>query len=413
MSETITDTSATSRKRRAIPWLSLTVVMCLAAVAAYYWWETRIPRTLRIAGGPEGGRYLQIAQGLARELRSRHGVLAEVVPTEGSLQNLELLAQGRVDVCLYQPETHVILRQASGQAETIAGDESVRFISNLYTEAMIPIVSADDDGHLLQHEGSLRIGANAKRSGDMAMAILLRRHLGREQDESSVLTVVPYSQVRETLKSDDVDIVVITAGLQAPVIRETLLSRECRLADVPLLEAMLARNPSLRPVTIPAGYFHTAPGPIPALEFHTVGLPAQLLTATDVPTRLVEMLTEVAMDPQFQRGQNLSELFSQGAEFADGESEFPQHPGAEHVFRPELKPLLNPDFVEGTEGIRSFVVSMLAAIWLCSRWWRRRRILGEEHRLDRFIRRLLEIERRQLDIDGQNSGDEQCLQQFL
>ena len=61
--------------------------------------------------------------------------------------------------------------------------------------------------------------------------------------------------------------------------------------------------------------------------------------------------------------------------------------------------LVNPDFVEATEGVRSFVVSLLIAGYLLFRWWNRRRLRSYEHKLDRYIRVVLEIERKQLELD--------------
>lgn len=90
------------------------------------------------------------------------------------------------------------------------------------------------------------------------------------------------------------------------------------------------------------------------------------------------------------------------------------HVGASHIFFPELKPLINPDFVEGTEGLRSFVVSILVAAWLLHRWWSRRQIRSQEHRLDRYIRKLLELELEQLEVDGEGGpGEAKALQEML
>jgi hypothetical protein len=68
--------------------------------------------------------------------------------------------------------------------------------------------------------------------------------------------------------------------------------------------------------------------------------------------------------------------------------------------QPELRPLLNPEFVDSTESLRSFVVSLLIAAYLGYRWFRDHRMRKEEHTLDGYIRALMEIEIRQIDIDG-------------
>ena len=77
----------------------------------------------------------------------------------------------------------------------------------------------------------------------------------------------------------------------------------------------------------------------------------------------------------------------------------PFHSGAEHFYDPELKPLLNPDFVDSTESLRSFFVSILIAIYLCARWLKNRNRRRSEHFLDKFLHRLLDIEKEQVELD--------------
>ena len=66
---------------------------------------------------------------------------------------------------------------------------------------------------------------------------------------------------------------------------------------------------------------------------------------------------------------------------------------------------MNTDFVERTEGIRSFGVSILIGLFFGVRWllhWRTRRV---EHRLDRYIHELLEIEQDQKELDFATTED--------
>jgi len=182
---------------------------------------------------------------------------------------------------------------------------------------------------------------------------------------------------------------------------------------IPFLETFVGKNPALTRRTIPAGYFTMHPEPVPAVDFETVTTQAQLLASEDAPVRLVEAVTEIVMDPRFQRRMKLRELNIGGKDYAMARPEFPMHVGASHIYNPELKPLLNPDFVEGTEGIRSFLVSVVAAIWLAHRWWKRREMLSQEHRLDRYIRDVLAIEREQMGLDGERSSDAMPLQGLL
>ncbi len=72
------------------------------------------------------------------------------------------------------------------------------------------------------------------------------------------------------------------------------------------------------------------------------------------------------------------------------------------------------EFVEGTEGLRSFLVSSLIAIFLIFRWYRSTVRRRKEHWLDQCITSLLDIERRQLNLDQKpGSNDVSRLQKLL
>ena len=59
-------------------------------------------RTIVIAGGPDGGLYHPIALSLKSAL-DRSGRKAEVIATDGTIENLKLIAKGEVDFAFVQP----------------------------------------------------------------------------------------------------------------------------------------------------------------------------------------------------------------------------------------------------------------------------------------------------------------------
>ena len=373
-------------------------------MTALHWIHTRLPDQVTIAGGPPNGRYDQLAKALAEELQQRLGITVTVLQTHGSLENLHLLESNEVSLGLYQSETKAILEQ-----ETVS-KITPRFVANLYPEYLIPVVAASDSPDLTQLQDRV-VCCNDHFSGDRAMLALLLEHLGHSAP--SKYTTVSYVDLPHALRAREVDLAVITCGLGAPVLEHVFKDSQTKLANIPFLASFVNKNVALTRRIVPAGYFAMQPAPVPPQDFDTVSTEAQLLASEQSPVRVVEAMTEIIIDPQFQRRLKLTDLATGGQTYASSRPEFPIHTGAAHIYSPELKPLLNPDFVEGTEGIRSFLVSIVAAIWLVRGWWKRRELLGQEHRLDRYIRNLLQIEREQIGVDGDQSGDAAKLQKLL
>ncbi|MEZ6059830.1 MAG: TAXI family TRAP transporter solute-binding subunit [Planctomycetaceae bacterium] len=392
-----------------LPWLPLLLCAAMLLIVWTYWFQTRLPGRVIIAGGPSGGRYDRLANALAGELESRLGLAVEVRQTKGSLENLHLLDDGTVDLGFYQPETRTVLE---GPPDDRPESEPAFFVSNLYAEYLLPLAAFDHPEHELQSLSGTIWSSNDRLSGDFAMTQLLLDHLGANDDTIDVISV-PYDDLPRQIRDGTVHVAIVCCGLQAPILQELFTRRVARPLDVPFVDAFADKHISLQRVTVPAGYFRIRPDPMPERDFETVALRAQLLANCRAPVRLVEEVTSIVLDPRFQRQQHLTELFGDGIPYATDSPEFTMHAGASHIYYPDLKPLVNPDFVEGTEGLRSFLVSIVVAVWFVRRWWIRRRTRSQEHRLDRYIRNLLQLERDQLGVDGENPDDYAVLQELL
>lgn len=393
----------------SVPWLSAIVVVAVLVLLFSYWSRTRLPARVVIAAGPEDGRYAQLAEGIAEELQLRMGIPVDVRETQGSLENLQLLEAHEVHLGLYQPGTRLILE---GNEQSDSGGEPAKFVSNLYSEFLLPIGAAEDKVGLLAEPDDVVWSCNHRLSGEYAAAKLLLDHLNINEADINVQSV-RYVDLPGQVRGGHVNVGILCCGLSAPVLPTLLTSGAAKLLPIPAVEALARRHTSLKLETVPAGFYQTSPM-VPAEDFQTVTLQAQLLANTDAPVRLVEVVTEIISDARFQRRNGLTELFAGGTSYATDRPEYEMHPGASHIYSPGLKPLLNPDFVEGTEGLRSFIVSLLAAAWLLHRWWNRRQIRSQEHRLDRYIRELLALERAQMEVDGEGGPEEsKTLQELL
>ncbi len=392
---------------------------------------TAYPHAIVIAGGPKNGRYELLASALASEIEARLGIHAEVRPSEGSYENMALLQQGDADLILYQHGTIDLFANgpvAPAGAHAIGGGNPggggnrqphAAFVANLYSEVTHFLVHRDVPVAGPLDLPGLRVAVGQPMSGDSAISRLVLSHFGinLHQIDARQLT---YGQIETAFRKGKLDAAFITVGLGAPVIRR-LLPRVgdkqdsfCDLLGIPHAEAMASEYLSVSRVDVPAGLYRSREPVEPPETIETIAVRAQLLARPDLHAGLVEETVRILLDESFQQRAGLQELFANGAAFARERPEFAPHRGAVNVYEPRLKPLLDTDFVEATEGMRSFVVSVLIAAWLLVRWWRDRTRRRTEHKLDRFVREILDIERRQLDFDQVSGRDDAAaLQQLL
>lgn len=382
--------------RKTIYTFTIVASLLLLPFAVHWGYRaaTSLPRQVTIATGPNGGAYRELAESLARDLKDTHGVNVTLVHTSGSSENLQLLGDAKVDFALA-----MAIPTESKSVKEKPDTARIAFVANAYSEVVHLIVRNDEDIMHVSDLRSKRIALGEKGSGDHLMALLTIHHCGLSLDEIEPVYST-YPQIVEGLSDGTIDGAIISAGVRAPIYRQLATSQHCRILSLPYAKAFASQHLLLSEFQIPAGRYQSLPAPIPETEVATVATRAQLLTRTGVPSNLVKAVTSTVLNAGFQQRNALTELGETGKQFAQSTPQFKVHPGVQEFYNPELRPLLNPEFVDSTESLRSFVVSLLIAAYLGYRWFKDHRMRKDEHRLDGYIRALIEIETRQIDIDG-------------
>lgn len=390
-----------TRERVTGPLFVVALIILPLILSWTYHWLTSLPREIIIATGPAGGRYETVAETLADVIREELGVRVRTVPTDGSRENLDLLARGEADFAIYQQGAARLL----GEAPQKTGE--VEFVANLYSEVVHFIVR--DDLNLTTpdawEERAFTLGLLG--SGDLAVSRLFIDHLHMDTDRVA-RKVMSAKELETGLRDGTLDMAIITSGLHTSTLKSLLGPTDrapCRLQSIPYLDALVQHSFGVTRYTIPAGTYNAQQPVEPQSDVSTIAMRAQLLTPRDQSSRLVEAVTEIVMSAAFQEQATLPELFAKGTEFATGRAEFPVHRGAAHYYDPNLKPLLNADFVEAMEGLRSFLFSLLIAGFFTYRWWHDHQQKRMEHRLDRYIQRALDLEQAQLEYDEFSKTD--------
>ena len=403
------------QRRRRLLQVGLAVLLVLLPVLLHvvYRSVTSLPRQVTLAMGPEGGRYEQFMSQLADELQ-RRGVNVTLRRTEGSLEHLQLLQKGQVDLALYQANPGTVLSTRTEQT-TDSSSDRVTFVANVYSEVVHLLVRHEAGINSVAELDGRRVSLSAKESGDHAMARLLLNHFGLSEGAIQA-EFLDYSEIEQKFGDATLDAAFVVTDLDAPVLQSLVGQGTCRLLSVPHRDALVRRQPLIGTGTVPAGYYALRPEPRPAEQVESVSVHAQLLSADQVSGVLVETVTLIVLDPTFQKRNRLGELLSGNEDFARNQPEFQMHPAALRVYNPELRSLVDPALIDVTEGLRSLIASLLIAGFVAWRWWKRRTERSETHRLETYVEALEEVERLQVRLDsGRTSSvsDIDELQQML
>src|SRR4051794_290696 len=98
-------------RKKMMAWGALAAIVALPFVAAtVYRGLTAFPQRIRIASGPEGGRYRVVAGRVKQAVEGQLGIEVEVLPTDGSLETLALLRSGGAELAIYQRSAERMLQ---------------------------------------------------------------------------------------------------------------------------------------------------------------------------------------------------------------------------------------------------------------------------------------------------------------
>lgn len=397
------------------------VAVILMPIGSYgvYRYATKFPDDIRIAGGPEAGLYKKLAADIDERLnnviRDETGEKRDNgdgdYESAGSLENFHSLRDGEVHFALYQPG----VVDVAGESEKEAG--SIAFVANLYLQPAHLFVHKDlnlQSDKLFEGLKGKRVAIGIRGSGDYAMSQVILEHLGLKEEKSYDVEVMfegqeydetnYYTAVLKGFGNATLDAAIITIGEEADIFEDLVKLGKCEILGIPNCTALTREHVYMIKHTIPAGRYGNGPSARPLSDIETVASGAQLLTRTDIPSHVVKAVTRIVLDKDFARENHLKELFDdQDHVFARQKPEFPVHPGALQVYGPEF----DIHMLESWEAAYSLAASSIIMAFVTFRWLSNRQTRKREHKLDRYIRALLDIEQRQMPLDSSVTANDE------
>ncbi|MDJ0730967.1 MAG: TAXI family TRAP transporter solute-binding subunit [Crocosphaera sp.] len=344
----------------------------MVIIFAFLWFQdSKKVHTLTLVTGEEEGQYYAFGQALSKVVNNHDNhIKIEVVQSQGSQENIELLQKNKVQLALVQSDTIV--------------KNSTKAVAFLFPEVFHLIVRQDSQINNVSDLEGKRIALMPKGSGSYNMFWALQEHYQLDIDKIKTI-VMPILEAHQALEKGEVDGLFRVVSLENSTVIQLLQHPQIKLIPIDQGAALKLELPALEVMSIPKGSYHGG-SPNPAEDLPAVGVRAVLVTNKKVNREVIFEITRIL----YEARNELVQEFTQAAMIEPWNENphlgFTFHPGALDYYNQG-----NPSFlVEYAEAIGlclSVSMLLISGIWQLSFW-----LTGKQkNRADLYNLQLLKI----------------------
>jgi hypothetical protein len=232
--------------------------MVLVLITCLY---ASIASALTIATGPSDGSYFQIAQDI-KNVAGKEGLDTQVMPTKGSIENIQLLGTGKVDLAIVQLDALRFVSDVLKEEKGLDLFDRIKVIMNLYPEEIHVLSNKDDIQTFYQLEGK-RLSVGTEGGGTaVTAAVLLTIY-----DIKATVSFDTFDDAIKKMEQGSLDAVAFVGGAPVPFIAKL---------DGKVHFVRLPANPALEQVYIRTSLGKSQYG-WAAADTETYAVPASLM----------------------------------------------------------------------------------------------------------------------------------------
>ena len=287
------------------------------SLGVFIFFNAAAPNTLTITSGPEGSSFSRNAEKY-KKILAKEGVTLNILPSEGSTQNLKHLLDPKIAV-----DVGFVLGGEVGKTNV---DRLMSLGSVNYQPLMI--FYQGEVRHLLSEFKDARIDIGAAGSGTKLLALALLKANGIEPKGDASFVEVDAKDPLTALQEKTIDaIFVMSDSTASDVLRKLLRTPGVHLFDVSQADAYTRRIGYLNKLVLPRGSLDFGKN-IPPEDVHLIGPTVELVARDDLHPALSDLLLEAAREVHSGPG-----LFRKRGEFpAPLEHEFRLSPDATRYY---------------------------------------------------------------------------------
>ena len=301
--------------------------------------EAQNPRFFRIAAGSTSGSNFTIGGAIASAISNPPGsrpcdkggscgvpgLVAVAQSTQGSVENVALIARGAVDSALVQADVAYWAYHGTGPYAGKGATRNLRAVATLYPELVHVVTSARGDIAGIAELRLRRVSLGEQGSGTLVNARAILKAFGMGE-----LDVVPFylqpGTAADLLAKEGLDAFFVNAGPPVPAVAELARSMPIRLLPIggDAREALRREFPFFSARSVPAGAYAGVG------KVDTLAVATQFLVGAELDEKLVYGVAAALWHPNTQKmlesaGRLAAGIAREGA--LEGLA-VPLHPGA-------------------------------------------------------------------------------------
>jgi TRAP transporter TAXI family solute receptor len=259
-------------------WGLLTLIVVAGFMVTYQYVGAPPPKIIRIATGAKNGAYYAFAQQYALLLAS-DGIVLEVVPTAGSVENFDLLKKGKVSLALVQ-----------GGSATDDDKERLQSLGTLFFEPVWVFTRTQKPIKRLSELKGNRVAVGAAGSGTYLLTMQLLSAAGITESNATLIRG-DSAQAIVSLSQGTIDAAFFVASPIAPLIRGLVEEPRFQLLNFDRAPAYGRLFPFLTPVTLAEGVLNLERN-VPSRDTTLVAVSANLAARRDLNASLIPALLD-------------------------------------------------------------------------------------------------------------------------
>jgi len=278
------------------------LLLSIAAVLlAMHFVRPAPPTSLSIVSGPEGSTYRSMAEKY-KEILARNGITLNILPSQGSLDNLHQLADLESDADVgFVPSGFSTGTDISNLAS----------LGSVFYQPVTIFYRAPGAMQRLSELKGKRIAIGTEGSGTRFLALALLKGNGIVPDSGPTrLESLEGAPAMQALIDHKVDAIFLSGDSAAPaVIRQLMHTPGISLFDFPQADAYVRRYRYLSKIELPPGSFDLGEN-LPAKPINILAPTVELVARWDLHPALSDLLIEAAREVNGRAG-----LFQNAGEF--------------------------------------------------------------------------------------------------